>query len=96
MPVGKDLYYPEALEWMWNYCIFLGKFEHEGKKYDLGVYQEPAGPISAAIVYGSEDGQYMSGLIGTPYDDPIYEETWKRWEIRKSSTVGRVETMLNL
>lgn len=92
----EDFYYPEALEWMWNRCTPLGKFEYGGRKFDLGVHQGPGNQIFAIIVHGPKDGDYLSEPIGRFEDDPLYKETWKRWGIRKSSTVGRVETMLKL
>jgi len=69
----SDLNYPSAIEWMWDYCLFLGKFtDSNGKNYDLGVhyngeeYGEYA--FSDATVWGDEPGQYLSGHMN-------YEET---------------------
>ena len=40
--------YPEAENWMWNYCIYLGPYESVGaRKYDLGVYVDPQGLLSS-------------------------------------------------
>ena len=52
------LNYPEARDWMWDYCVYLGPFN---KKYDLGVYVHPEGDLSAAVVYGNRPGEYISG-----------------------------------
>lgn len=63
----EDFYFPQAIDWMWNRNGFinLGKFELDGKKYDMGVYIEPVHPnyVSHAIVYNNEDGKYISGHI---------------------------------
>ena len=35
----SDLHYPDARKWMWDYCLFLGKFtDSKGRNYDLGVH----------------------------------------------------------
>lgn len=64
-----DKFYPQANEWMWDYCTFLGKFtDSQGNNYDLGVYIRHSvynGEIftteSEATVYGNEPGDYYSG-----------------------------------
>ena len=34
----KHLYYPQAIDWMWNYCIYLGPWtDSDGTKYDMGI-----------------------------------------------------------
>jgi hypothetical protein len=75
--------FPKAEEWMWDYCIYLGPYELKGVKYDLGVYVDPDGLVSAAIVYGNKGGEYFSGHLfydGEMYNttDPKYIETTKR------------------
>lgn len=73
------LYYPEAIEWMWTYCIYLGPYTDDaGNNYDLGVHINRGNSLSAAIVYGPEDGQYLSGPITLDKEDPIYLETYRR------------------
>lgn len=75
-----SLFYPSAINWMWNYCTYLGPFiASDGSKYDLGIFEN-----SAAIVYGNEPGNYYSGeldlfsqQIHRPKDE-AYEETRKR------------------
>jgi hypothetical protein len=58
---GANLFYPSAKDWMWNYCIYLGPFtDSEGNNYDLGIHLGRLG-ASAAIVYGDEPGEYISG-----------------------------------
>jgi len=81
---GAPLYYPSAKEWMWDYCIYLGPFTSEnGKNYDLGIFLGDAilGP-SAAIVYGDEAGNYISGQLKNVIGDrpDYYLETVKRAE----------------
>lgn len=69
--------YPEADEWMWDYCVYLGPYEDSrGIKYDLGVYKSPAGDLSAAIVYANLPGSYFSGDI--TFASEMYEEAFKR------------------
>jgi len=64
-----DFFYPEAKDWMWNYCLPLGKFtDSRGRNYDLGVYinddDVPTNMrISAAIVSSNEAGDYYSGSV---------------------------------
>ena len=76
----NQLFYPSATNWMWNYCIYLGPFvASDGSEYDLGIYQN-----SAAIVYGNDPGDYISGdlnIFGLTVDNPVaeaYEETRNR------------------
>jgi hypothetical protein len=79
---GAPLYYPSAKEWMWDYCIYLGPFSSEDdRNYDLGIFLGDTilGP-SAAIVYGDEPGNYISGElknVNKAYPD-YYRETVKR------------------
>jgi len=58
---NAPLNYPGAVNWMWNYCIYLGPYKYENTKYDLGVYINPYNELSAAVVYGNEEGNYISG-----------------------------------
>lgn len=74
------LFFPSAEKWMWDYCIYLGPFiASDGTKYDLGIHED-----AAAIVYGNEPGEYISGTLRDfgflnkrPVDE-AYEETRKR------------------
>jgi hypothetical protein len=80
---NAPLFYPSAREWMFDYCIYLGPYTSpEGHDYDLGIYLHPSGEISAAIVYGDEPGDYISGDLTTitPLKSgcPYYAETIKR------------------
>lgn len=76
-----DFYYPNAINWMWNYCIPLGKYETEGGiKFDLGVYESPTGEVSYAIVYSNNPGDYISGEIEVSNPLPsTYKETIRRY-----------------
>jgi hypothetical protein len=81
------LNYPEAINWMWDYCIHLGKYTaSDGKKYDLGVYEhrgEDVG-VSYAIVFDNEPGSYISGTMSGPIEDMAegkYKETALRYSI---------------
>jgi len=84
---GVDLFYPSAIEWMWSYCIYLGAFTaSDGTNYDLGIHIGKLGEkriVSAAIVYGNEAGNYISGQLdvfgsGSGISKEYYEETKKR------------------
>ena len=61
----SNLFYPEAKDWMWNYCLFLGKFtDSKGINYDLGVHfngNPYANYFSLAIVFSNNPGDYLSG-----------------------------------
>lgn len=77
------LYYPNARKWMWDYCIYLGPYtDSKGRNYDLGIYVDyfmGDREVVAAIVYGNEPGQYMSGnLEKFGSINEIYVETVKR------------------
>lgn len=59
-----DFYYPNAINWMWNYCIPLGKFRRsDGVKFDIGVYKRPDRIVSYAIVYGNHEGSHDTNEI---------------------------------
>jgi len=82
--------YPEAAEWMWNYCYYLGPYKDKfGKSFDLGVYVNPDGKLSAAIVDGNEPNNYMSGELreGVDFYNEIYDET-----IKRANTIGFSKT----
>lgn len=75
---------------MWDYCIYLGPYNDNGRDYDLGVYVERGGWVSLAAVYGPEDSQYRSGELGhsigtekeylcRPNPPPICEEALRRY-----------------
>jgi len=89
-----DKFYPSATEWMWNYCIFLGKFtDKKGRNFDLGIhmtFSEDYKDCSGAIVDGNEAGDYASGDMSYSQDkwkkNPSfferYIETFKRAEAK--------------
>lgn len=79
------LHYPSAIDWMWNYCIYLGPFTSSlGINYDLGIFiNSDRFYTSAAIVYGNKPGNYYSGDLnifgfGVEDRDEAYHETRKR------------------
>lgn len=77
------LHWPEARGWMWDYCVYLGGYTHQekGTNYDLGVYVDLDGSLSAAIVFGNEPGSYMSGDLNgfiEAFGHPAYVETLRR------------------
>lgn len=81
----KDLNFPEAKEWMWNYCIPLGKYKYVGQDdkvqhMDLGVHITTFG-ISAAIVCSNKIGDYLSGRIEVENIEVLhhYVETKERF-----------------
>jgi len=64
----SDLFYPQAIDWMWDYCLFLGKFtDSKGVNYDLGVHFNGESltthQFSLAIVYSNEPGDYSSSYM---------------------------------
>jgi len=73
---------------MWSYCIPLGGFISEnGRKYDLGIFEETwkdgSKHQSFAIVYGKEPSQYMSGdisYLNHDYGKDYAIETIKRYK----------------
>lgn len=87
---GVKLFYPSAREWMWDYCIYLGPFtDSHGDNFDLGIYINDwgddkllgfeKGEFSAAIVYGNEPGNYLSGPLNIMgLDDERYKEVVRR------------------
>jgi hypothetical protein len=80
--VGVKLFYPSAKEWMWSYCVYLGPFtDSKGSNYDLGIYMgdyDAFGYASAAIVYGNEEGNYLSGTLRSDSEIEHYQETYRR------------------
>lgn len=57
---NNDKHYPDANAWMWDYCVFLGKFtDSNGKNYDLGIFE--GSQILDATVYDNKPGSYSSG-----------------------------------
>ena len=83
-------FYPEAISWMWNYCLPLGKFTHNNVNYDLGVYVH-GNDVSFAVVYGNEPGSYLSGDIDMysiwGAHNPVHQETIRRFKIFKGELV---------
>lgn len=85
----NNLYYPSAMDWMWNYCIYLGPYtDGNGINYDLGIYisdlvaQDDHG-VSLAAVYGNQPGTYLCGpleqYVRDKYDfNEIYREAARR------------------
>jgi len=80
----KDyFYYPEAIDWMWDYCTPLGKYESlDGEKYDLGVYISKE-EVVGAIVCSNRPGDYLSptldSLKNPRFLEDVYKETYKRY-----------------
>lgn len=62
---NAPLHFPEAREWMWDYCIYLGPFTSSADRhYDLGIHiNKDIGGISMAVVYGDVPGNYISGPL---------------------------------
>ena len=68
--VNVPLHFPEARNWMWDYCMYLGPYTSaSGIDYDLGVCFTDIG-ISLAVVHGNEEGEYISGLLNVEYAEP--------------------------
>jgi hypothetical protein len=77
---GAPLFYPEAREWMWDYCVYLGPYTNKsGENFDLGVYMGEKDMISLAVVYGPHDGNYISGMLQCiDVTSEVYAEVLKR------------------
>lgn len=78
---NAKLHYPEAKEWMWNYCIYLGPFtSSKGNNYDLGVYLSENGFHSGAIVASNTPGDYYSPDLNSMENSnkDFYKETYRR------------------
>ena len=79
---GAKLFYPSAKEWMRDYCIYLGPFTNSrGENFDLGIFMgdyEVFGYVSAAIVYGNNPGDYISGRLDLGSEMEHYVETHRR------------------
>ena len=71
-------YFPGAFNWMWDHCIFLGKY-FDRAPYDLGVYVDKRGLPHYAIVCGNEGGDYISGLMFIYQPQSVQKETENRW-----------------
>lgn len=85
-----DLFYPQAIDWMWDYCLNLGKFtDSKGVNYDLGVHfngeELTTHQFSLAIVHSNNPGDYNSGdmnynsHISEKKDSKTFLEQYKEW-----------------
>jgi hypothetical protein len=76
-----NLNYPSAIEWMWDYCTYLGDYvDKYGEHWDLGILIRPQGHFqghSNASVYGDTPGNYKSGEFSM-FDGEVYAEVEKR------------------
>ena len=81
-----QLHYPKAINWMWDYCTYLGPFtDSNGDNYDLGFVKSTTG-LSAAIVHGNNPGNYFSGNLSMfGYDNDIADEKYKEVRARLKS-----------
>jgi hypothetical protein len=81
-PTIENLNYPSALEWMWDYCTYLGDFtDSNGRKWDLGILirKDASEGHCNASVYGNTPGNYKSGNFKMFGDaSEIYTEVEKR------------------
>jgi hypothetical protein len=92
-----DKFYPNADNWMWDYCTFLGKFtDSKGNNYDLGIYIETwvhngkeVQDVSDATVYDNEDGSYTSGSIIRHMEGEDRE--WKLEVIRRAKAMNLIK-----
>lgn len=83
-----EMFYPEALSWVWHNCVFLGKYEWEDRQYDLGAYcTGDKSVVDAAIVCSNKPGDYLAGDRNTCENaDPVYQETFRRWDAYVAGT----------
>ncbi|MDC6350747.1 hypothetical protein PP178_04230 [Zeaxanthinibacter sp. PT1] len=76
---NAPLNFPQARDWMWDYCIYLGPWrDSNNRAYDLGIHLDNDGRPSAAVVDDNEPGSYYSGDFEHMYRREIYQETWRR------------------
>ena len=84
-------FYPEADDWMWTYCRFLGCFvDSSGRQYDLGVHEDKIDP-SYAIVFGPEPGDYCGGEI---YPNNTGHIEGSSWTEAKQETIRRYKRVM--
>lgn len=61
----QPMYYRRAVNWMWDYCVCLGKYvDKEGRKCDLGIHiarRDRPRIYSDATVWSNKPGDYSSG-----------------------------------
>lgn len=76
--VTQNKHYPQADNWMWNYCYYLGSIrDKDGRPYDLGIWTSAdKKQISFAVVDGPVGGDYHSGSI---YVDGIIQPHIFKW-----------------
>ena len=83
---GVNLFYPDARNWMWDYCMYLGPYtDKDGHNYDLGCYFGDSGEISAAIVCSKEPGVYLSGDITYFRSNSQFRELYQEVQNRLKS-----------
>ncbi len=78
----ENMHYPNALT-IWKDCIFLGGFEVNGKKYDLGVAcakQEFVACVDAVVVCSDKPGDYLSWQREQCETIEPYKEVFRRWD----------------
>lgn len=85
---NKVKHFPEVTRDFWNGKIYLGKFEKEGKKYDLGVSASAASLEKTVYsIVTKEEGQLLLNLVHHKrilQDDPSHVEVVKRYEAYKN------------
>mgnify|MGYP007099663946 CR=1 FL=1 len=65
-----------------RYCLYIGSFVSNEGNYDLYHYRSNDGNYSTAIVYGEDDGSYMSGWPEcTVMGEQCYKELMRREDI---------------
>ena len=91
---NKDLFFPEAEYWMWNYCTSLGQYiDDSNNKYDLGVYEDKENNfVSNATVTDNKPGSYISGDIYPKmmFDNELSREVLKRYNKYKERLNNKV------
>ena len=55
--------FTEAVEWMWDHCLFLVTYNGAEGAMDLGIHLDNRGELSLAVVYGNEPGEYISNSL---------------------------------
>lgn len=89
MKVTQNKFFPQADDWMWDYCRYLGSIRStDNRSYDLGVWISPSKTeISFALVDGPNGGDYHSGSI---YVDKIIQLNIFNWLKSTNLTIHQV------
>ena len=100
-PTNPSAYtYPEAMSWMWDYCLFLGTLivdnresicpsDHpEARIVDVGVWIAKDGRVSRAYVWSNEPGDYSSNSLELDHPEALREGSLDSMVIPMAQAAG--------